>query len=68
MAKDPAAIVGAGAPANEGAFRERWAEHKTLRAVKAGALVYVNGDHFYRPTLRLADGIDSLCRQVNAVR
>jgi iron complex transport system substrate-binding protein len=68
MARDPAAIVGAGAPANEAAFRERWAEHKTLRAVKANALVYVNGDHFYRPTLRLAEGIESLCRQINAIR
>lgn len=68
MARDPAAIVGAGAPANEAAFRERWAEHKTLRAVKANALVYVNGDQLYRPTLRLADGIESLCRQINAIR
>lgn len=68
MARDPAAIVGAGAPQSEPAFRERWGEHATLRAVKDGALVYVNGDHFYRPTPRLADGIEALCKGIDAVR
>jgi len=60
--------VGAGAPQDEAAFRERWAAHKTLRAVKSNALVYVNGDHLHRPTLRLAEGIDALCRGINGVR
>lgn len=68
MASDPQAIVGAGSPQNEGAFRSRWAEHKTLRAVKSGALVYVNGDHFYRPTARLAEGIEALCAGLDKVR
>ncbi|APV50469.1 hypothetical protein BWI17_12665 [Betaproteobacteria bacterium GR16-43] len=68
MAKDPQAIVGAGAPQNEAEFRERWKDYATLRAVKANALVYVNGDQFYRPTLRLADGIEQLCRGLDAVR
>lgn len=68
MARDPLAIVGAGAPQNDAAFRERWAEHRTLRAVKGNALVYVNGDHFYRPTLRLADGVAALCRGIDTVR
>lgn len=68
MARDPAAIVGAGAPQNEPAFRERWAEHASLTAVKNGAFVYVNGDHFFRPTPRLADGIEALCKGIDAVR
>jgi len=68
MARDPQAIVGAGAPENEKDFRDRWKDHPTLRAVKSGALIYVNGDHFYRPTVRLADGIESLCRGIDQVR
>lgn len=68
MAADPMAVVGAGAPQNEAAFRDRWAEHKTLRAVKNNALVYVNGDQLYRPTLRLADGIAALCAGIDRVR
>jgi len=68
MARDPAAIVGAGAPQSEAAFKERWAEHKTLRAVKSNALVYLNGDQFYRPTIRLADGIEALCAGIDKVR
>jgi iron complex transport system substrate-binding protein len=68
MARDPQAIVGAGAPGNERDFRDRWREHATLRAVKSNALVYVNGDHFYRPTVRLADGIEALCRGIDEVR
>ena len=68
MARNPQAIVGAGAPENEKDFRDRWKDHPTLRAVKSGALVYVNGDHFYRPTVRLADGIESLCGKINGLR
>jgi iron complex transport system substrate-binding protein len=68
MARDPQAIVGAGALENEKDFRDRWKDHPTLRAVKTGALIYVNGDHFYRPTARLAEGIESLCSKVDEVR
>ena len=68
MARDPQAIVGAGAPENEKDFVARWKDHPTLRAVKTGALVYVNGDHFYRPTVRLADGIEALCRGIDRIR
>lgn len=68
MASDPRAIVGAGAPENEKDFVARWKDHPTLRAVKTGALVYVNGDHFYRPTVRIADGIESLCKGIDRVR
>jgi iron complex transport system substrate-binding protein len=68
MARNPMAIVGAGAPQNEQAFRDRWGEHATLSAVKNGAFVYVNGDHFFRPSPRLADGIEALCRGIDAVR
>lgn len=68
MAKDPQAIVGAGAPQNEAEFKDRWKDYATLRAVKANAFVYVNGDTFYRPTPRLADGIEQLCRGLDAVR
>ncbi|QJR15714.1 cobalamin-binding protein [Usitatibacter palustris] len=68
LARDPAVIVGAGSPEGEKAFRERWKERPTLRAVRNDAFVYVNGDHFYRPTPRLADGVEALCRGIDALR
>jgi iron complex transport system substrate-binding protein len=68
MARDPQAIVGAGAPEGEEAFRTRWKEHATLAAVRSGALVYVNGDHLFRPGPRLAEGVAELCRGIDRAR
>ena len=68
MSKDPAAIVGAGAPDAEQAFRDRWRERATLRAVKANAFVYLNPDLLFRPTPRLADGVEALCKGIDKLR
>ncbi len=68
MEKDPQAIVGGGAGTGEEAFRARWRERPTLKAVRENALVYVNGDHLFRPTPRLAEGVAAICRGLDAVR
>lgn len=68
LARDPAVIVGAGAPDGESAFRARWSDHATLSAVRSGALVYLDGDRFYRPTPRLADAIEALCGKLAKLR
>ena len=68
MAADPRVIVGAGAPGREADFRARWSERATLRAVKQDALVYLDGDHIFRPTPRLAEGVEALCRALEAIR
>jgi iron complex transport system substrate-binding protein len=68
LARDPAAIVGAGAPEGEPDFRSRWGGHRTLAAVRAGALIYLDGDHLFRPGPRLIEGVTTLCLALDRVR
>jgi iron complex transport system substrate-binding protein len=66
--RDPDAILGAPARGREADFRASWQERATLRAVKEGRFVLVDGDHLLRPTLRLADGIAALCEGLDRAR
>lgn len=68
MAREPAAIVGAGSAPDEAAFRAQWAARGTLAAVRGGRLVFVHGDLIQRPTLRLAEGVGRLCAGIDAAR
>jgi iron complex transport system substrate-binding protein len=66
--RDPFAIVGMGAPAKRAQFESRWALRPALAAVRAKRLVYVDADLLQRPTLRLADGVASLCEGLDRLR
>jgi iron complex transport system substrate-binding protein len=66
--RDPDAILGAPARGREAEFRAPWQDRATLRAVKAGRFVLVDGDQLLRPTLRLADGIRALCEGLERAR
>ena len=67
-ARDPAAIVGVGSAPSERAFRESWAAHPTLSAVREKRLVYVPPDRLQRPTLRTPQGIAELRAAIDRVR
>jgi iron complex transport system substrate-binding protein len=67
-ARDPAVIVGMGSAPDAARFRAQWQERATLAAVRAGRLVFVEGDTIQRPTLRLAEGVASLCAGLEAAR
>jgi len=67
LARDPAVIIGAGPAAGEAAFRERWTGRSTLRAVKDGRLVYLNADLLFRPTPRLVQGAEDLCKALDTL-
>jgi iron complex transport system substrate-binding protein len=66
--RDPMLVVGAGSARDAAQFRAQWAERGTLRAVREGRLVFVEGDLIQRPTLRLAEGVAALCAGVEAAR
>lgn len=66
--RDPRAIVGMGAPAKRGEFESRWALRPALTAVREKRFVYVDADLLQRPTLRLAEGVASLCAGLDRVR
>ncbi len=67
-ARDPQVIVGAGTDGGEAAFRANWSEHVSLSAVRAGRLAYVDADTLQRPTLRLAEGVASVCAALERAR
>jgi iron complex transport system substrate-binding protein len=66
--RDPAVVVGMGAPSAEHEFEQRWRAHATLEAVRRGRLVYVDADLLQRPTLRLSEGVAALCAGLDRVR
>ena len=68
LARQPRAIVGAGSAPREADFRAAWSDRTALEAVRAGRLVFIDGDLIQRPTLRLADGVERLCAGIDRVR
>lgn len=68
IAKDPQAIIGAGSALDEATFRTNWSRFGSLRAVKNGALIYLNPDTIQRQTPRLLEGVKALCEKLDAVR
>jgi iron complex transport system substrate-binding protein len=67
-ARDPEMIVGAGTDGGEAAFRANWSQRASLSAVRAGRLAYVDADTLQRPTLRLAQGVASVCAALERAR
>lgn len=68
-ARDPAAIIGTGMRADgEGPFRAAWSARAGLRAVREGRLAYVGSAALGRPSPRIVEGIDALCRTIDRVR
>ncbi len=65
---DPAAIVAAQTPGDDGDPLADWRRWKSLRAVSAGNLFTVNADLIHRPTPRLLEGAEHVCRQLAGVR
>jgi iron complex transport system substrate-binding protein len=66
--RDPRAIVGMGTAGGRADFESRWALRPALTAVREKRFVYVDADLLQRPTLRLADGVASLCAGLDRVR
>lgn len=68
-ARDPAGIVGTGMrPEGEAPFRAAWSGRAGLRAVREGRLAYVASAALGRPSPRVVEGIDRLCRAIDGLR
>ena len=67
-ARRPQAILAAGSPEGEPAFRKSWAGHAALEAVRRGKVSYVPSSALGRPSPRVVDGIEALCRAIDALR
>jgi len=68
FARRPQAIVAAGPPAGEAAFRHSWAGQPGLEAVRRGKLAYVPSTALGRPSPRVVEGIEALCVAIDKVR
>ena len=67
-ARRPQAILAAGSPEGEAPFRQSWAGHSALEAVRRGKVSYVPSSALGRPSPRVVEGIEALCRAVDALR
>ena len=68
FARRPQAIVAAGSPAGEAAFRQSWAGQAGLEAVRLGKVAYVPSTALGRPSPRVVEGIEALCLAVDRMR
>lgn len=68
LLRDPAAIVGS---ARYGQSREglaMWQRHRSLKAVRLGNLITLDGDLLTRATPRIAEGARALCEALDGAR
>jgi iron complex transport system substrate-binding protein len=68
LAADPEAIVASGMGASTPVGLDDWHNWKRLRAVARGNLFHVSADLMQRPTPRLLDGAEQLCRHLETAR
>lgn len=68
LQRNPGAIIVGGASSTRSTWQTEWQQWDSLAAVKEGNLLYVNPDHLQRHTVRLLQGIESLCAQLDGVR
>jgi iron complex transport system substrate-binding protein len=68
IARRPHAILAAGSPGGEAAFRQAWAAQGGLDAVREGRVVYVPSTALGRPSPRVVEGIEALCLAIDKVR
>jgi iron complex transport system substrate-binding protein len=68
IARNPQAIITAGADAAAHARLEAWRRWPHLAAVQHGALFMVPWDEIVRATPRMLDGIEKICRDLETIR
>lgn len=68
LAADPEAIVASGMGANTPVGLDDWRRWKQLKATARGNLFFVSADLMQRPTARLLDGAEQLCRHLETAR
>ena len=66
--RDPESIIASGMSATRPEWLDEWKQWQSLQAVQKNNLFYVNPDHIQRHTVRLLDGIDAICTQLDLAR
>ncbi|UTF60103.1 cobalamin-binding protein [Gilvimarinus sp. DA14] len=68
LARDPDTIIASGMGEQRPEWLEEWKQYTALSAVKNQHLYFVPPDIIQRHTLRILDGADTMCRQLDKVR
>lgn len=68
LARDPELLVVAGAGEEPGAGLDLWQAWPSLGAVARGQVHWLPADRLHRPTPRILEGLEILCRQVDTAR
>jgi len=68
LAADPEAIVASGMGADTPIGLDDWRKWKRMKAVARGNLFHVSADLMQRPSPRLLDGAEALCRHLETAR
>ena len=68
LERDPDAIVASGMGESRPEWLDTWRQYPQLAAVQSGALLHIHPDLIQRPTVRIAQGAESLCSQLETVR
>ena len=68
LERDPDAIVASGMGESRPEWLDTWRQYPQLAAVQSGALLHIHPDLIQRPTMRIAQGAESLCSQLDTVR
>ena len=68
ITRDPEAIIASGMSAARPEWLDQWKQWDSMHAVQKNNLFYVNPDHIQRHTIRLLDGINRICAQLDLAR
>lgn len=68
LARDPDAIVASGMGDERPEWLDEWKAYPTLTAVKQNHLYFVPPDIIQRHTMRILDGAEAMCRQLDRAR
>ena len=68
LERDPSAIIASGMSSARPDWLNEWLQWPSMTAVEQGNLFFVNPDYIQRHTIRLLQGIESICTQLEQVR
>ena len=68
LKRDPEAIIASGMSSARPEWLNEWKRWDSLQAVQKNNLFFVNPDHIQRHTVRLLDGINRICIQLDLAR
>jgi len=68
LERNPEAIIASGMSEARPDWLDQWREWSSIEAVRKGNLFFINPDHIQRHTIRILQGIERICEQLDMAR